>query len=86
MTKDRYWIYGSIESLEFIDGVLKFCSIDGEHQIRTGRVDFYFPCIKCGKYYKYRHKIEYKVLRLIFVYIVVLLLYLINIHVTQTLI
>ena len=27
MTKDRSWMYRNIESSEFIDGVLEFCSI-----------------------------------------------------------
>ena len=48
MTKDRCWMYGSIESSEFINGVLEFCSIAVEHQVRTGGVDFYCPCVKCG--------------------------------------
>ena len=48
MTKDRSWIYGSIESLEFIDGVLEFYSIAVEHQVKTGGVGFYCPCVKCG--------------------------------------
>ena len=40
MTKDRSWMYGSIESSEFIDGVLEFCSIAVEHQVRTGELVF----------------------------------------------
>ena len=48
MTKDRSWIYGSIESLEFIDEVLEFCSIAVEHQVRTGGVGFHCPCVTCG--------------------------------------
>ena len=48
MTKDHSSMFGSIESLEFIDGVLKFCSITVEHQVGTGGVGFYCPCVTCG--------------------------------------
>ena len=48
MTKDRSLIYGSIESSEFVDGVLEFCPIVVEHQVRTGGVGFYCPCVKRG--------------------------------------
>ena len=47
MAKDRSWMCVSIESLEYIDGVL-FCSIAIEHQVRTGGFGFYCPCVKCG--------------------------------------
>ena len=47
MKKDRSRMYGSIESSKFINGVLEFCSIVVEHQVRTGGVSFYFPCVKC---------------------------------------
>ena len=48
MTKARSWMYRSIESSEFIDGVLEFYSIAVEHQVRTGGVGFYCPCVKYG--------------------------------------
>ena len=48
MTKDCSWMYGSIESSEFIDGVLEFCSVAVEHQVRTRGVGFYCPCVNCG--------------------------------------
>jgi hypothetical protein len=48
MTKERSCMYGSIESSEFIDGVLEFCSIAVEHQVRTGGVGFYCPFINRG--------------------------------------
>ena len=38
MTKDHSWMYESIESSEFIDGVLEFCSISVEHQVRMGEL------------------------------------------------
>ena len=40
MIKDRSWMYRSIKSSEFIDGVLEFCSIVVEHQVKTGGVGF----------------------------------------------
>ena len=33
MTKDRFGMYDSIESLEFVDGVLEFYSITVKHQV-----------------------------------------------------
>ena len=50
LQKDRSWMYGSIESLEFIDSVLEFCGIAVEHQVRTRGVDFYYPCVKFEMY------------------------------------
>ena len=47
MTKDHCWMHGSIESSEFFDGV-KICSNAVKHKVRTGGVDFYCPCVKCG--------------------------------------
>ena len=45
MTKDHSWMYASIESMEFIDGVLEYCSIAVDHQVRTG---FLLPiCLRC---------------------------------------
>ena len=41
-------MYGSIESSEFIDGVLEFCIIAVERQVRMGGVGFYCPCVNCG--------------------------------------
>ncbi|XP_057544615.1 uncharacterized protein LOC130823836 [Amaranthus tricolor] len=41
-------MYANIESSEFVVGVLEFCSIAFEHQIRMGRVGFYCPRVKCG--------------------------------------
>ena len=52
MTKDRSWMYGSIESSKFVDGVLEFCSIGVEHQVRIMGSWFLLPmcqvwqCIK----------------------------------------
>ena len=40
MIKDRFWMYGNIESSEFFDGVLEFSSIAVEHQVRTGELVF----------------------------------------------
>jgi len=48
MTKDRSWMYVSIDSSEFINGILEFCGIAVEHQVRTGGVGFYCPCVNCG--------------------------------------
>ena len=48
MGKDRSWMYGNIESSEFVNGVLEFCDVAVEHQVRTGATKFYCPCVKCG--------------------------------------
>ena len=48
MTKDRSWMYDSIKLLEFVNGVLVFCSTAVEHQVRKRGVGFYCPCVICG--------------------------------------
>jgi len=40
MTKDRSWMYGSIESSEFIDGVLEFVVL--RLNIKLGRGELVF--------------------------------------------
>ena len=47
MTKDRSWMYDSIESSEFFDGVLEFCSISVEHQVRRGGGGSWFLLSMC---------------------------------------
>ena len=52
MTKDSSCMYGSIESLEFVDGLLQFCNIVVEHQVRMEEVGFYCPYVKCDNVLK----------------------------------
>ena len=40
MSKDPSWMYGSIESTKFIDGILEVCSITVDHQVRMGELIF----------------------------------------------
>ena len=47
MAKDRSWMYGSIDSSNYIDGVLEFCKFAVEHQERIGSTGLYCPCVKC---------------------------------------
>ena len=48
MEKDRSWMYGGIESSDFVNGVLEFVNVALEHQIRTGVNGMYYPCVICG--------------------------------------
>ncbi|XP_057251797.1 uncharacterized protein LOC130591868 [Beta vulgaris subsp. vulgaris] len=48
MAGDLSWMYGNVDSSEFVDGVLEFCDSALEHQARTGELGFYCPCVKCG--------------------------------------
>ena len=44
---DRTWMYGSRESIEFVNGVSEFCRSALEYQTSSGAVDFYCPCLDC---------------------------------------
>ena len=48
MEKDRGWMYGRRDTLEFFDGVQEFCERASSYQRRMGFDCLYCPCVDCN--------------------------------------